>query len=125
MTGFGLAGHLHEILEASGTAAMVHWDALPLFEGVYEYSHDGCRPGKVFDVIDWARDFIPQGIMDDTTYDDRMGVLCDPQTSGGLLVSLPRAQADAYLEAFERLAGHKAAVIAEVVDGPRGYVFIR
>ena len=54
VTGFGLAGHLHEMLEASGCAARLDWDALPLFDGVYELSCDYCRPGKTFGIIDWA-----------------------------------------------------------------------
>ena len=125
VTGFGLVGHLHEMLEASDTSALVRWNTIPMFDGVYQYSKDGCRPGKVFDVIEWARAFVPRGTMDDVTYDDRMGVLCDPQTSGGLLISLPAAQADDYLAAFKSLTGRDAAVIAEVVDGPGGYIFVR
>ncbi len=125
VTGFGLAGHMHEMLESSGTAAFLKWDAIPLFDRAYEHSCNGCRPGPVFDVVEWAKDFIPQGRMDEFTYDDRMGVICDPQTSGGLLISLPKNEADNYLKAFKRLSGHDAAVIAEIFDGPSGTIFVR
>ena len=77
------------------------------------------------DSSSWARPFVPKGTMDDTTYDDRMGVLCDPQTSGGLLIALPRKEADDYLRAFQELSGRDAAVVAEIVDGPPGMIFIR
>ena len=125
VTGFGLAGHLHEMLESSGASAILRWDRLPLFDGVYRYSQEGCRPGKVFDVIEWARSVVAKGTMDDVTYDDRMGVLCDPQTSGGLLIALPADQADDYLRRFRELSGRDAALVAEVVDGPAGRIFIR
>ena len=125
VTGFGLIGHMHEMLEASRGSAFIRWDAVPLFDGVYEYAHEGYRPGKVFEVMEWARPFVPKGTMDDVTYDDRMGVLCDPQTSGGLLIALPKKEADDYLRAFRELSGRDAAVIAEIVDGPSGMIFIR
>jgi selenide,water dikinase len=125
VTGFGLAGHLHEMLESSGTSALLRWDSIPLFDRAYQYSCDGCRPGKTFDTVEWASEFVKKGRMDDITYDDRMGVLCDPQTSGGLLISLSPKDADAYLKNFKQLAGREAAVIAEVVDGPGGYIFVR
>jgi selenide,water dikinase len=125
VTGFGLAGHLHEMLESSGTAAIVYWDALPMFERVYQYSQDGCRPGKVYDVIEWSRSFVPKGTMDEMTYDDRMGVLCDPQTSGGLLISLPKEEAETYLQEFKKRAGRDAVVIGEIFDGPAGKIFIK
>ena len=125
VTGFGLIGHLHEMLESSGVAAILHWDNIPLFDRVYQYSQDGCRPGKVYDVIEWSRSFVPQGTMDDMTYDDRMGVLCDPQTSGGLLIALPKKEADTYLKNFKDLTGRDAVVVAEVFDGPAGKIFIK
>ena len=125
VTGFGLAGHLHEMLESSGNSAILNWNALPLFNRALQYSCDGCRPGAVFDVVNWACNFVKQGTMDDITYDDRMGVLCDPQTSGGLLIALSPKEVDTYLENFRRLTGREAAVIGEIVDGPAGVIFIR
>ena len=88
VTGFGLAGHLHEMLDASDASAELVWDDLPLFEGVYRYSCDFCRPAKTFGIIDWARAFVRQGGLGDEEFENRMGVLCDPQTSGGLLVAV-------------------------------------
>ena len=125
VTGFGLAGHMHEMLESSGNSALVRWNDIPLFDRAYQHSCDGCRPGKVFDVTEWASAFIPRGRMDEVTYDDRMGVLCDPQTSGGLLIALPKKEANDYLKAFKDRSGRDAAVIAEIVDGPCGTIFVR
>ena len=77
------------MLEASGVAAVLDWDALPLFDGVLDLSRDFCRPGKTFGLIEWAGAFTSLAGLDDAELDARMGVLCDPQTSGGLLAAVP------------------------------------
>ena len=122
VTGFGLAGHLHEMVDASACAARIRWDALPLFDGVYELSCDYCRPGKTFGIIDWASEFVEQGDLDDFEYDNRMGVLCDPQSSGGLLVAVPPENTEIFETEFERLCGRKAACIGEFIDGKPGTI---
>lgn len=125
VTGFGLAGHLHEMLDASGASAELFWDDLPLFEGAYGYSCDFCRPAKTFGIVDWARAFVEQGALDDEEFENRMGVLCDPQTSGGLLVAVASEEADAFAEAFVRAAGRRPALIGRVRDGKSGTIAMR
>lgn len=125
VTGFGLAGHLHEMLDASGLAARVDWKSLPLFDGVWQYSVDGCRPGRAFDLVEWGKAFVKKGTMDAETYDNRMGVLLDPQTSGGLLVAVAPQEVDAFAAAFEREAGREPAMVGEAMDGPSGFIFVR
>lgn len=74
VTGFGLAGHLHEMLAAGVRSA----PGLGRFAAVRrrsELSGDYCRPGKTFGIIDWASAFVEQGGIDDFEFDDRMGVL--------------------------------------------------
>lgn len=125
VTGFGLAGHLHEMLDASGASAELVWDDLPLFEGAYRYSCDFCRPAKTFGIVDWARAFVEQGALDDEEYENRMGVLCDPQTSGGLLVAVAPEEAAAFAAAFEKAAGRKPARIGSVREGTSGTIAMR
>jgi selenide, water dikinase len=122
VTGFGLVGHLHEMVDASACAARIRWDAIPLFDGVYELSCDYCRPGKTFGIIDWASEFVEQGDLDDYEYDNRMGVLCDPQSSGGLLVAVPPENTEIFEAEFERHCGRKAARIGEFIDGKPGTI---
>lgn len=125
VTGFGLAGHLHEMLEASDASAELVWDDLPLFKGVYRYSCDFCRPAKTFGIIDWARAFVRQGGLEDEEFENRMGVLCDPQTSGGLLVAVAPDEADAFARAFEAAAGRPPALIGHVRDGAAGEISMK
>ena len=124
VTGFGLAGHLHEMLAASGLAAVLDWDALPLYDRVWQYSCDYCRPGRSFSIVEWARAFVRRGTLSASEFDNRMGVICDPQTSGGLLVALAPDQAGAYEEAFERLSGRRPYRVARALDGPAGMIFL-
>lgn len=122
VTGFGLVGHLHEMLEASDVSAYIKWDDVPLFDGVFEHSSAFCRPGKTFDIIDWASNFVEQGNLDDEEYNNRMGVLCDPQTSGGLLVCVSPEDAEVFIRKFEELAGRKPALIGKVIAGKPGSI---
>jgi selenide,water dikinase len=110
VTGFGLAGHLLEMLEASGVAARVRLDDVPLMAGAVELAAAGVgsslQPANLA-TVSW-RMTVPQ--------DARVGLLTDPQTCGGLLASVPSDRVEALVAAL-RAAGHQAALIGEVVAG--------
>jgi selenide,water dikinase len=125
VTGFGLAGHLNEMLGASGLAAVLDWGALTLFPGVWEHSCAYCRPGKTFEIIEWCRPFVKRGTLSAEEYDNRMGVLCDPQTSGGLLVAVAPENAEKFAEEFEARCGRAPSRIGEALAGPAGMIFMR
>lgn len=116
VTGFGLAGHLHEMLEASGVGAVINWDALPLFDGAWDLSCRYCRPNRTFSIMDFALPFVRQGNLDDNEFDNRMAVLCDPQTSGGILTAIASESAKLFEQAFERASGRKPACIGRIVE---------
>ena len=110
VTGFGLAGHLLEMLEASGVAARVQLDDVPMLPGAVELAGAGVgsslQPANLA-AASWRME-APQDV--------RVALLTDPQTCGGLLASVPSGQAGA-LVARLREAGHQAAVIGAVVAG--------
>lgn len=110
VTGFGLAGHLLEMLEASGVAARLRLDDVPVMPGAVELAVAGVgsslQPANLA-AVSWRMD-APQ--------DTRVALLTDPQTCGGLLASIPAGEAQA-LVARLRDAGHQAAVIGEIVAG--------
>lgn len=88
VTGFGLAGHLQGICEASGLGAQLELDAVPLMEGAAELSGLGVR-SSLFEANRAITPELPTGGLVDLLY--------DPQTSGGLLAAVPAAQAEAVL----------------------------
>ncbi len=122
VTGFGLAGHLHEMLSASGCAAEINFETLPLFEGVWEYACAYCRPNRAFSIMDLASQYVEQGLLDDEEYDNRLAIVCDPQTSGGLLAAVPPEATKDFERAFEAHTGRKPALIGRFVKGEAGSI---
>lgn len=90
VTGFGFLGHLSEMLDASGVGAAVDAVSVPYLNGVRELHDEGYYPGGSRRNLDAVRDRV-HGSEDD------LALLADAQTSGGLLVSLPRDSVDEYL----------------------------
>lgn len=82
VTGFGLLGHLLEICEGSGVAARLTCSAVPVLPAVAEYIAMGCVPGGT------QRNFAGYGHKVSALSSVQKALLCDPQTSGGLLVAI-------------------------------------
>ena len=80
VTGFGLLGHLLEICKASNVNAEIDQNLIPLLSGLIEYCQKGCFPGGAIKTWNSISNEITD--VDDVT----KKILCDPQTSGGLLV---------------------------------------
>ena len=92
VTGFGLLGHLHEMVDASGCSAELDLAAVPVFDRALQWAEKSVIPGRTADVVAWARDFLTW--YSDADADLWLRVLCDPQTSGGLLIAVPAEAAD-------------------------------
>lgn len=82
VTGFGLMGHLSEICEGSNLSAKICLDQVPTLPGVYDYIAQGCVPGGT------ERNFASYGHKLAELTDLQKAILCDPQTSGGLLLAI-------------------------------------
>ena len=115
VTGFGLLGHLHNMLQASGCAATIDAAAVPLFPAVLELAQRGVVAGGtqrnhafLEPTTDWGATTLPEQLL-----------LADAQTSGGLL--LASHDSDALVDAL-RAGGVDAWRIGAVVDGPPGRV---
>lgn len=120
VTGFGLLGHLHEMLAGSGCAAELDVAAVPVFDDrVLRYAAAGVRPGRTADVIAFAGPFTTWSVARDR--DAWMGVLCDPQTSGGMLVSLA-PDAGPRFETAMAASGGRAWRIGSVRAGDAGTI---
>ena len=82
VTGFGLLGHLVEMADGSGLTAVIGRAAVPILPGVPRYLAAGCVPGGT------QRNFDSYGQRISPMSADDINLLCDPQTSGGLLVAV-------------------------------------
>ncbi len=115
VTGFGLVGHLLEMLAEHSFGVSLNLDALPILPTVQSLVEAGVVPGGL------ARNrlhVLTQGVRgNDDVPPWLFDVVCDPQTSGGLLCAIPRAQVAAFCAALAA-AGETATVIGEVVASP-------
>ena len=96
VTGFGLLGHLGEICEGSGISAIVEFDKVPLLPNVEKYRELGCVPGGT------RRNFASYGEKIAPLEEKRRDILCDPQTSGGLLCVVEESALAKFLELTKR-----------------------
>ncbi len=113
VTGFGLLGHLMNLLEASGVSAEIDWKKVPLLKGAMKYLDDGCICGG--SRTNW-NDL--KGSVDSTGTEEKIGILLsDAQTSGGLLVAIPPEQEEAFHEELRRRGVRRAATIGTVTGG--------
>jgi selenide,water dikinase len=118
VTGFGLLRHLGNVLAASGLAAEIAFDALPLLPHALSLAARGVVPGgtqrnlEAAQEVEWAEDLAPH---------ERL--LCvDAQTSGGLLLAVPPEREAALLTALREVPTPAAAVVGRLVDGPAGRI---
>jgi len=81
VTGFGLLGHLHKMMRASGTTAVVDAAAVPYLDGAREALRDGYVSGGTRRNLDWVRPHLSSAVDE-----SELLLLADAQTSGGLLV---------------------------------------
>lgn len=92
VTGFGLLGHLSEICEGSDISATVWFDKVPLLPNVEKYRELGCIPGGA------RKNFMSYGHKISEMTQQQREILCDAQTSGGLLVFVKKSALDAFHE---------------------------
>ncbi len=118
VTGFGLLGHLHRMLAASGVAARLSAAAVPLLPGAPELAAAGFVSGGTRANIERMRS---AARIDEAVPAELAVLLHDAQTSGGLLLAAPPAAAAA-LTAELRGQELPAALIGEVVTGTSGYI---
>jgi selenide,water dikinase len=112
VTGYGLLGHLLEILDAGGVGAVVRRGDVPVWERAVPLAHDGVYPGG----LKSNREYLAGRVDADGVNEAALLPLYDPQTSGGLLVAVPGTRAGEFLRALQA-GGTSGSVIGEIVSG--------
>ena len=108
VTGFGLLGHLVEMAEGSGVTARLDYDAVPRLSHLEDYLEQGAAPGGTL------RNFDSYGTRVSPLTPTQKLVLCDPKTSGGLLVAVDAAGEAGFLAVAAGL-GLNLAPIGELM----------
>ncbi len=117
VTGFGLLGHLLEICRGSGLSASVQFSALPILPTALQFVSQGIGPGAM------ERNWDSYGHevhLDPNLPDWAWRLLCDPQTSGGLLVACAPEMAGTVLEHFHGAGFAEAVRIGMLESGTPG-----
>jgi len=117
VTGFGLLGHALEMARGSGVRIALRWADTPQLDGVWTLAEAGVKTGAArrnwssySDAVEISPG-LPEAARD---------LLCDPQTSGGLLISVAAARAADVLSHIRGAGVQAAAIIGQVIDGPAG-----
>lgn len=116
VTGFGLLGHLRDILVSSGVGARVSATKIPVITETEELIQAGAVAGGTHNNYRYLRDIVN---WDKSLSKEMRLILCDPQTSGGLLMAVPEKNKAGLLEALgKEREVPVAAEIGEIVEGP-------
>jgi selenide,water dikinase len=114
VTGFGLLGHLLNILKGSGLDARIDLSALPLLPGALELARQGHVPAGSCSTLNTLRPHLRFASEPTESSELLTTLAADAQTSGGLLLCLPRLAAEQAVVEL-RQTGHSAALVGELV----------
>ena len=109
VTGFGLAGHLLEVCVGSNVAATVDYDSIPILPNTVKYLNQGCSPGGA------RRNFESYGSNINKLSPQRRSIVCDPQTSGGLLICISKCAEREFKELMLD-SGLSSTPIGEIIE---------
>ena len=121
ITGFGLMGHLQSMVRGSRVGAEIQLGQVPVLPGAWELLEQGVAPGgthrnlqSVAGSAHWHPDLSEQEQL----------LLCDAQTSGGLLIAVPVEKRDELLAELKSTGVADAVVVGRITEGPAGEIQI-
>lgn len=121
ITGFGLLGHLAEMLSNPSVGIRLESKAIPIIPEAVEYARNGFIPGGAFKNKAFR---LPLVILPSHVDSVLVDILFDPQTSGGLLMGVSSDKAGALLESLKTAGVADAAIIGEVLSEPAGKIML-
>ena len=123
ITGFGLIGHLVEMAKGSNTTIVIETKTIPVIDGAFDYAKMGIIPAGMYNNREY---FEHEVIYQNDKF--KSSILCDilydPQTSGGLLVSLPESEAIEYMKILNSTQAIKCEIIGRVTSKKDKYIVL-
>lgn len=121
VTGFGLLGHLHEMTAGSKVGARVSLSKVPVLSETWELIQEGICPGgtrrnheSLQGAIVWNPEIRQEAQL----------ILCDAQTSGGLLIAVPKEKSAPLLRRLRERQTPASALIGEIIEDPDGRIWV-
>lgn len=121
ITGFGLLGHSYEMANGSDVTFELNVTNIPVLAGTHELAEEGIIPGGSKENRRWLKTLVEY---ESNITDVEMSILCDSITSGGLLISLPAAEATSYVEVMHN-NGAFATIIGTVTEKKEKSVIVK
>ncbi len=121
VTGFGLAGHLREMVLNTQTGVTLYSQSVPVLEEAREFATAGIVPGGTENNLDYVKKEViwPENL----SQTERL-ILCDAQTSGGLLIAVAKEEAEEMMEQLQK-AGVETAVIGRFTSANPGRIEVK
>lgn len=122
VTGFGLLGHVLEMAKGSGCTIEVDGESVPMLRNAREYANMGIIPAGMYKNLDYISPdvYVTEGVKQDI-----LDVLYDPQTSGGLLISVPQQRASELIEELRNCKALCYDIIGRAVEKKEKYVIVK
>jgi len=121
VTGFGLLGHLAEMVYGLRLSVRIFSDHMPVIPEALDFAAMGLIPAGAYKNREFRESMID---FDQTVARPLKDVLVDPQTSGGLLITIDRVQADDLVKALQDAGIDDTAEIGEVLDDPKEKIWV-
>jgi selenide,water dikinase len=119
VTGFGLLGHLKELTVGSKVKAALYVSQIPFIDQARELAAAGIAPGGTLANIDYVQPYVQ---WENTISETEKILLCDAQTSGGLIIAVSRHQAEEMLASLKNQGVSDAAFIGEIAEIGNGTI---
>jgi selenide, water dikinase len=121
ITGFGFLGHIAQMAKNSGVCLRIYSDKVPHYPEAVKFAKVGLCPAGLYR----NREFYSRDVkFADSVPDYMHDILFDPQTSGGLFMSVPKVKADTLLKYLRDSGVEEAAIVGDVVKTPEGTVSV-
>ncbi len=122
ITGFGLLGHIAEMVVDSEFGIKIQANMIPIISGAIDYARMGLIPAGAYKNLEFREQMADISSSVDRAIQD---ILFDPQTSGGLLICVESKSADNLLIRLKNKGMDKAAIIGEVLSEPKGRIVVK
>lgn len=121
ITGFSLIGHSYEMANGSNKTLEIFSNDIPIISETLNYAQMGILPEGMYNNLDYLKD---KFIKSNNIKQELIDVLLDPQTSGGLLLSMPEKDAKEYLSRMEQFTPH-CKIIGHVIEKQNHSIIIK
>jgi selenide,water dikinase len=121
ITGFGLMGHLSEMVAQSGVTVEIYVDQVPFFDGVLDFVREDLISGAIERNREYAAQFVEvgEGVSEEVEI-----ALYDPQTSGGFLIAVKKGHAEMLVTKLREKGSNSAVIIGKIIAKSEGKIIL-